>query len=98
MVEHATIVERLGELFSETFKMDTPDPEIDLLESGLLDSFQFVELLMKLEQDFDFQVDIQKVDLDDLRSLERIAQLVDKNTAIAVNGRLRPEPSGGAAS
>jgi D-alanine--poly(phosphoribitol) ligase subunit 2 len=74
------IIERLGALFVESFHIEVPSPDTDLLETGILDSFQFVELLFQLEQEFGLRIKIDNIDLDDLRTLARIAGLV------AVNG------------
>jgi D-alanine--poly(phosphoribitol) ligase subunit 2 len=70
------IAARLGTLFAETFNIEVPAPDTDLLESGLLDSFQFVELLLQLERRFGLRVRIDELELDDLRTLERIARRV----------------------
>ncbi|MGH8723159.1 MAG: phosphopantetheine-binding protein [Burkholderiales bacterium] len=70
------IVERLGALFAETFHIEVPSPDTDLLESGLLDSFQFVELLAQLERQFGLRIRIDDLELDDLRTLSRIARMV----------------------
>jgi acyl carrier protein len=70
------IVDRLIALFAESFHIEVPAPDTDLLESGLLDSFQFVELLAHLEREFGMRIRIDDLELDDLRSLERIARLV----------------------
>jgi D-alanine--poly(phosphoribitol) ligase subunit 2 len=70
------IIERLGALFVESFHIEVPSPDTDLLETGILDSFQFVELLFQLEQDFGLRIKIDDIDLDDLRTLARIARLV----------------------
>jgi D-alanine--poly(phosphoribitol) ligase subunit 2 len=72
----AAITERLGALFAETFHIEVPSPDTDLLESGLLDSFQFVELLLQLERRFGVRVRIDDIELDDLRTLARIARMV----------------------
>ena len=72
----AAIVERLGVLFAQSFHIEVPAPDTDLLESGILDSFQFVELLAQLEQDFGLRLRIDDIELDDLRTLERIARMV----------------------
>jgi len=74
------IIERLGALFSERFHIEVPSSDTDLLETGILDSFQFVELLLQLEQRFNVRIAIEDFDLDDLRTLARIARVV------AVNG------------
>ena len=69
---------RLGEVFAGTFHVDVPTPDTDLLESGILDSLQFVELLYQLERHFGLQLKIEDIDLDDLRTLARIARLVSR--------------------
>jgi methoxymalonate biosynthesis acyl carrier protein len=73
------IIGRLEALFLECFHVEVPSPDTDLLETGVLDSLQFVELLMQLEQRFGFRVKVEDINLDDLRTLERIARLVACN-------------------
>jgi D-alanine--poly(phosphoribitol) ligase subunit 2 len=70
------IVERLEALFVECFHVEVPSADTDLLETGILDSLQFVELLLQLEQRFGLRVKVEDLNLDDLRTLERIARLV----------------------
>lgn len=70
------IVERLGALFAQSFHIEVPSPDTDLLESGILDSFQFVELLAQLEEHFGLRLRIDDIELDDLRTLARIARMV----------------------
>ena len=76
MSDTNAVIRRLGDLFAETFHIEAPPPDTDLLETGILDSFQFVELLVQLELHFDFRVKIDDIDLDDIRTLARIARLV----------------------
>ena|SRR5882672_9907050 len=78
-----TIIERLDALFVERFHIEVPSPDTDLVETGILDSFQFVELLLQLEQHFGFRIKIDDIDLDDLRTLERIARVVAANDGAA---------------
>lgn len=84
------IIERLGALFVESFHIEVSSPDTDLLETGILDSFQFVELLVQLEQCFGFRIKIEDIDLDDLRTLSRIARLVAANGAAAEPAAARP--------
>ncbi len=79
MTDTNAIIERLEALFVENFHVEVPSSDTDLLESGILDSFQFVELLFELEQRFGFRIKIETIDLDDLRTLSRIARLVAAN-------------------
>ena len=76
MTSDKAIIERLGALFTERFHIEVPSADTDLLESGILDSFQFVELLLQLEQNFNLCIKIDHIDLEDLRTLARIARLV----------------------
>ena len=81
MTDTNAIIERLGAVFVESFRIQVPSADIDLLESGILDSFQTVQLLLELEQRFGCRIDIQDIELDDLRTLSRIARLVAANGA-----------------
>lgn len=88
MTDTNTMIERLDALFVECFHIEVPSPDTDLLETGILDSLQFVELLAQLEQRFGFQVKVDDLNIDDLRTLERIARLVAANGgAAAAAGR-----------
>lgn len=50
--------------------------ETDIVETGLLDSLALVELLVGIEREFNVQVDLETLDLDNLRSVRSIAQMV----------------------
>jgi len=81
MTDMNAIIGRLGALFLESLHIEAPSPDTDLFETGILDSLQLVELLVQLQQRFGFKIKIDDIDLDDLRSLERIARLVAARTA-----------------
>ena len=77
------ILERLRVLFLESLHIEVPSADTDLFETGILDSLQLVELLLQLEQRFGFRIKIDDIDLEDLRTLARIARLVAARTAAA---------------
>lgn len=54
------------------------DPNYDLIENGVLDSFAFIELFSKLE---DYGIDIQPTQIDRnlLRTSKNIEELVKNN-------------------
>ena len=70
------IIEGLRALFIEDLHIEVPSADVDLFETGILDSLQVVELLLQLEQRFGFQIKIDDIDLDDLRTPARIARLL----------------------
>lgn len=82
MTDANPIVERLDALFVECFHIEVPSPDTDLLETGVLDSLQFVELLLQLERRFGLRVKVEDINLDDLRTLERIARLLAGNGGV----------------
>ena len=47
MTDTSAIIERLGAVFVESFHIEVPSADLDLLESGILDSFQMVQLLLE---------------------------------------------------
>ena len=81
MTDTDAITRRLGALFIESLHIEAPSPDTDLFETGILDSLQLVELLAQLEQRFSFKIKIDDIDLDDLRTLARIAGMVAARTA-----------------
>jgi len=80
-------LERLKTLFVEQLHIDAPSAEVDLFESGMLDSLQLVELLAQLERQFGVQIATADIDLDRLRTLEGIAALVESAGAPQDNAR-----------
>lgn len=90
MTNSNLIVDRLGALFVEHFHVAVPSPDTDLLESGILDSLQLVELLLQLEQRFGLRVKVDDIELDNLRTLARIARLLAVNGEAAAPSAARP--------
>jgi D-alanine--poly(phosphoribitol) ligase subunit 2 len=72
----AAIVRDLSALFSEKLNIEVPSTEADLIESGLLDSLRLVELLLHIESSLGFRIPVDEIDLDDLRTVKRIARLI----------------------
>ena len=72
----ASVIPQLTALFAERLYIDVPSPETDLIEAGLLDSLQLVELLLHIEHRLGCRIPLQEVDFEDLRSVERIAGLI----------------------
>lgn len=67
---------RLARVFVERLAVEVPSPDTDLFETGILDSLRFVELLAVLEETFGVQVAVDELEIDDFRSLSRIAEFL----------------------
>ena len=76
MSDPAIQLERLRALLLEHLHVDVPSGDADLLETGVLDSLQLVDLLLLIEQHFGRRIPIESIDLDNLRSLSRLADLI----------------------
>jgi acyl carrier protein len=76
MCEQTVALERLRTLFLRHLHLEVPSADTDLLETGLLDSLQLVDLLLLIEEEFGRRISLEAIELDDLRSLARLAKLV----------------------
>ena len=83
MTDENAIIKHLDALFVKSFHIEVPSPDADLLDLGILNSLQFVELLLQLEEHFGLRIKLEDINLDDLRTLSRIARLVAANGAAA---------------
>ena len=68
--------DQLTKLFREKLYLDVPSLDTDLVDAGLLDSLQFVQLLLQLEEDFGMHVAMEDLDIDHFRSIRSIADFV----------------------
>jgi acyl carrier protein len=54
--------------------LEVPSSETDLVANGLLDSLALVDLFVHLEQRYDTRISLEDMELDNFRSITRIAQ------------------------
>ena len=71
--------ERLRDILARTLDTDVPDPETDLVQSGLLDSLALVELLVAVEQEFSITFAPDELEIERFRSLRALGELVDSH-------------------
>jgi D-alanine--poly(phosphoribitol) ligase subunit 2 len=57
-------------------------PDADLLETGLVDSIGLVELILQLEDRFGMDLPIESLEVDDLRSINTVADLITRLSSI----------------
>ena len=69
--------DRIAKVFTDRLNTDVPSVDTDLFETGILDSLRFVELLAALEESFGVRVSVEELEIDDFRTLSRIAQFVE---------------------
>lgn len=76
MSDCATIQKEIANLLGEKLALEVPSVDSDLIETGILDSMKFVELLTALEQHFGTTISLDALELDSFRSIARIAEFV----------------------
>jgi methoxymalonate biosynthesis acyl carrier protein len=69
---------RIAALFLEKLNLEVPATEIDLLETRMIDSLAFVELLVHIEQEFGFQISIDEFEMDHFRSIAKLAAFISR--------------------
>ena len=75
-----SVAAEVADIFSQKLQIDVPTYDTDLFEAGILDSLQLVELLLELEKAFSVRISLGDTDLENFRSIERIAlTLTGKN-------------------
>jgi acyl carrier protein len=79
--------EALRALLLEHLHVEVPSADTDLFESGALDSLRLVDLLLVIEQRFGRRISIESVEIDNLRSLSRLAQLIGSAAHTAASPR-----------
>lgn len=53
--------------------------EMDLLESGLIDSFVIVNIVMELENEFEIEIDPELITPDNFRTINSIIKLIEES-------------------
>lgn len=76
MVRPGSLQQRIQAIFNQRLQVEIPAVDIDLFETGLIDSLVFVDLLLALEEEFSMEITLDRVNLDDFRSITRIADFI----------------------
>jgi methoxymalonate biosynthesis acyl carrier protein len=75
------VSERVHRLFRKSLNIEIASDQTDLFESGLLDSLALVELLFAIEGEFQVQLALDELDVDDFRTVERIDAFIERSRA-----------------
>ncbi len=82
MVNSIELQNSIIRILSEKIHVEVPSVETDLMESGLLDSLTLVELMASLEEKFGISISFDDIELDNFRSVDRIAEFVGNQTSM----------------
>jgi acyl carrier protein len=73
-----TSIDRIDRIFREALNVEVPSSTTDIIDAGLLDSLALVTLLFEVEQEFDLRIPLDGLDIEGLRTVERIAALIER--------------------
>jgi acyl carrier protein len=76
---HELTIREIAKLMAETLLMEVGSPEDDLLATGALDSLNLIQLLVNLEKHFGIRIPLDELQIEDVRSIESIARLVQNH-------------------
>jgi acyl carrier protein len=80
MNEHASaaaaVQKKIATIFEGNLNVQVPAIESDLFDTGVLDSVTFVDLLLHLEREFGVKCSLEDLDLENFRSIGRIAAFI----------------------
>ena len=75
------LTREIAQLINDQLLVEVSSPEDDLLASGVLDSLTLVQLLFDLERRFGVTIPLEELEIDDFRSINSIASLVQTRSA-----------------
>jgi D-alanine--poly(phosphoribitol) ligase subunit 2 len=69
-------IARTVQIFEDALNVDAPAPDIDIIESRLIDSLGLVTLIYEIEQEFGVKVPLESLDVEDFRTIANIVRMV----------------------
>ena len=80
--EQDRLQQQIIEMLSERFEAKL-DSEVDLLETGIVDSVKIVELVLAIEQRFGVSLPFEELEIDDFRTVLRLAERISRTVRAA---------------
>jgi acyl carrier protein len=75
---------QIGAFFSEKLFVEVSSVDTDLVQAGILDSLALVELLAYIEKEFETEISLDDVGIEDFHSIAKIAEYVDAHSPVRV--------------
>jgi acyl carrier protein len=75
-VSEETDIGRAQRVFEDALSVAAPDPDVDLVQSGLIDSLGLVTLLFELEREFGVKIPLESLDVEDFRTIGSLLRTI----------------------
>jgi methoxymalonate biosynthesis acyl carrier protein len=76
MPSDAALNDEVRRLFREVLTIDVPADDTDLIEGAILDSLALVELLFEIERRMGISLELDDLEIENFRTVERIADVI----------------------
>jgi D-alanine--poly(phosphoribitol) ligase subunit 2 len=73
---NAQLMARISNLICDALNIEITAVDVDLIDTGLLDSLALVTLITEIEQEFGYELPLDDFDVERFRSVERIADFL----------------------
>jgi acyl carrier protein len=73
---------QLRAFFSEKLSVEVSSVDADLIQTGILDSLALVELLAYIEKEFETEIALDDIGIEDFHSIAKIAEYVDAHSPV----------------
>jgi D-alanine--poly(phosphoribitol) ligase subunit 2 len=90
--EAAAIDLLLLDLIRDQLNVDVAHADVDLIETGLLDSLSLVMLISLVEETFACELPLDDFDVDNFRSVRRLTEYLDTSGVLVVREAWSEEP------
>lgn len=74
---------QIVDIFAERLDTKLPSEDVDLLDTGLVDSVKIVELVLELEQRFDVSLPFEDLEIEDFRTVAKLAARIARTSPVA---------------
>jgi acyl carrier protein len=71
------LISQVSRVIAENLLLEVNSPEENLLSSGAIDSSSLIQLLVSLEEYFGVRIPLDELEIEDLRSIQSIARLIE---------------------
>lgn len=82
------LVDDIQSVLRDHLNVLVDSPDVDLFESGLVDSVGLVELILQLEEHFEVSLPMNALEINEFRSMHTIADLITRLSSIPGRHRL----------
>jgi D-alanine--poly(phosphoribitol) ligase subunit 2 len=80
MSQQEQLQRQIADIFAGRFDTRLDSDDVDLLETGIVDSVKIVELVLELEQRFGVSLPFEELEIEDFRTVPRLAERIARTT------------------